>query len=184
MYVIRATRCVRCGRGVRGLPEARKEGGLSFCSQSCYLQHVSTATHAGRHARKDVASHPARGAAVGGIRLVGKTIKWVLILVVLATTAFVIAVVVAITHALDSANKAADRADANSRRAAGAYATIKYGTTMAQVRRRLGQPDDASADKVSGVREECWYFGSVFSSSGKEYEFCFRRGKLYSKSRL
>src|SRR5205814_70899 len=113
MGVIRATRCIRCGRDVRGLPEARKEGGLRFCSQSCYLQHVSTATHAGPYARNDVASYPARG-AVGGIRLIGKTIKWALILVALAAVALVVAALVGL-------GRTADKSASSSRRATVAF---------------------------------------------------------------
>ena len=179
MGLLRAIPCVRCGRDVRGLPNARKEHGLSFCSQSCYLHWASSATHGA----KQPSGRRARGARVGGIRLVGKTIKWALILVVLATTAFVIAIVVAVAHGLNDVNKTINRADASSRRAGVVYPRIKRGITPAQLRRRLGKPDDVEADGYvnGGV---CWYYGNVFSSTGKEFEFCFKRGKLYSKSRL
>lgn len=105
------------------------------------------------------------------------------ILVVLATTAFVIAVVVAVAHGLNDVNKAVNRAEANSRRAAAIYPRIKRGTTAVELRRRLGKPDDVEADGYvnGGV---CWYYGNALSSNGKLFDFCFKRGKLYSKSRL
>jgi hypothetical protein len=179
MGLLRAIPCARCGRDVRGLSDTRKEHGLSFCSQSCYLQWASSATHAG----KLPSGHSSRGATVGGLRLVGKTIKWALILVVLGTTALVIAIVVAVAHGLNDVNKTIDRVDASSRRAAAVYPRIKRGIRPAQLRRRLGKPEDVEADGYvnGGV---CWYYGNVFSSTGKEFEFCFKRGKLYSKSRL
>jgi hypothetical protein len=117
------------------------------------------------------------------VRVVGKVIKWGVILVVLATTAFVIAVVVAVAHGLNDVNKTIDRADSSSRRAAAVYPLIKRGTTPSQLRRRLGKPYDVEADGyvTGGI---CWYYGSALSTTGKEFEFCFKRAKLYSKSRL
>ena len=41
MAVLAAARRENCGRDVRGLLDAREEGKLSFCSDSCYLQHAS-----------------------------------------------------------------------------------------------------------------------------------------------
>ncbi len=59
----------------------------------------------------------------------------------------------------------------------------KRGMSSAHVRRLLGKPDDWERYRERGVREICWYYGSFAVKRG-EFEFCFRREKLVSKSRF
>jgi hypothetical protein len=118
-------------------------------------------------------------ASRSGVRL-GKTTKWAVAAAVLLTTAIVISVVAAFGHVGDQANKELDRNDAIARRTAAAFPQIKLGTSMAHVRRRLGRPIYSGTDILMGIRERCWNYGGLTAT----YEFCFRRGKLYSKSQL
>jgi hypothetical protein len=119
------------------------------------------------------------GASRSGVRL-GKTTKWAVVAVVLLATAIVISVVVAFGHMGDQANKELDRYDATARRTAAAFPQIKLGASMAHVRRRIGRPIYSGTDILMGIRERCWNYGGLSAT----YEFCFRRGRLYSKSRL
>ena len=177
---MRISGCANCGTRT-ATSSARKEGKDWFCSQSCLLQYESKAAR--RQSFLEARPPKGRGGYLGPVRVVGKVIKWGVILVVLATTAFVIAVVVAVAHGLNDVNKTVNRAEANSRHAAAVYPRIKRGTTPVELRRRLGKPDDVEADGYvnGGV---CWYYGNALSSTGKLFDFCFKRGKLYSKSRL
>jgi hypothetical protein len=177
---MRTSGCANCGTRT-ATSSARKEGKDWFCSQSCLLQYESKAARS--QSFLEARPPKGRGGHVGPVRVVGKVIKWGVILVVLATTAFVIAIVVAVAHGLNDVNKTITHAEASSRRAAALYPKIKHGTTPAALRRGLGKPEDVSADGyVSGG--VCWYYGNALSNTGKVFEFCFKRGKLYSKSRL
>ena len=153
-----ASRCVNCG-STSATPSARREGRLWFCSQSCFLQ---------------VESRPKRGAGAGTrvrpLRVVGKTIKWTIISVVLAVVTLVVIVVVGVGFAINGSKNEAHRAGRG-------YADVRYHMTKAQVRGLLGAP--GQVDVVG--RETCWYYGSVLAG---EYEFCFRRGSLFSKAHL
>lgn len=156
-----ASRCANCG-STTATASARREGRLWFCSQSCFLQVESRSARLGGDAR---ASRPARP-----LRVVGKTIKWTVISVVLVVVALVVILVVGAGFAInDSKNEA--------HRAARGYADVKYHMTRAQVRGLLGAPGKV---EVIG-RETCWYYGSVLAG---EYEFCFRRGRLFSKDHV
>jgi hypothetical protein len=177
MALRRAGLCARCGRDVRGLPDVRREGGRWFCSQSCFLQHVSASTHSGGSPPGSRRRSSDRR-LLQAIRLLGKTVKWAVILVVLATVALVIGIVVAVGHAVSDGANALDKAERNSHRAALAYPHMKRGTTIAQVRRQLGKPPDTQRYRVFGVREVCWYYGLV-----DEYEFSASDGGSSTRSR-
>jgi hypothetical protein len=83
MSVLRS-RCAVCGSPVES-HSARREGRLSFCSQSCFLEHESR----GRRSTGRSRSRPARP-----LQLVRKTVKWALIAFgLIAVLAIVLAVV-------------------------------------------------------------------------------------------
>ncbi len=161
------SRCANCGAKDE-TRSPRREGKLWFCSQACFLEHES---RRGRAWRGHTPSAPRRA-----VRVIGKTIKWVVVAIVLLVVAGVIAVVVGIGRAVSDSEKSAKHASAG-------FAHVKRGMSSAYVRRLLGKPDDWERYRERGVREICWYYGSFAVKRG-EFEFCFRRGKLISKSRF
>jgi len=80
MAILRAERCANCGRDVRGLDDARKEGRRWYCSQSCFLQASSTARSGGRRRREG-----------GPVRRVARVVKWTLLVLGLLMVALIIA---------------------------------------------------------------------------------------------
>jgi hypothetical protein len=157
MAVLTAVRCETCGRDVRGLPDRRNEGGLWFCSDSCYLQHES------RLAR--VGETPRRARRRGPFRPLWKAIKFAVIAVVLATTAFVILVIVIAVRENSAQNAARIPAPITSAQ----FHRVKYDMTTRQVRRLLGRPT------TRGRR--CWYYGTRNGSS-TWYGVCFRHARV------
>jgi hypothetical protein len=109
------------------------------------------------------------------VRLIGKTIKWAVIAVVLIVVAGVIAVVVGINHEVSASEK-------SGKRTAAGFAQVKRGMSAAHVRNVLGKPDSWERYRELGHRTICWYYGEL-AVKGHAFEFCFRRGKLVSKAR-
>lgn len=95
MGLVRAARCAHCGRSVRGLPDARREGRRWFCSQSCLLQAESSGEGSGR----------SRPAASGPLRVLQKTVKWVLIGAGLIAVASLVAAIVGVGGTGESATR-------------------------------------------------------------------------------
>jgi len=60
----------------------------------------------------------------------------------------------------------------------GAYA----GMAPETLRSLVGEPEVTSANRVEGVRIECWYYG-VGAGVGA-YQLCFANGKLRTKTRF
>jgi hypothetical protein len=60
---------------------------------------------------------------------------------------------------------------------------VKRGMTAIHVRRLLGRPETWERYREVGRREICWYYGDLAVKRG-QFEFCFRHGKLISKSRF
>jgi hypothetical protein len=174
VLVIRST-CANCGSETASR-SARREGKKWFCSQSCLLHYESKQGRStfGGGGRQSSKARTGR-TVIAPVRLVGKIIKWAVIATVLVVVAGVVAVVVGL-------GKAADKSEKSSHRAALEIAHIRRGMSAAHVRRLLGKPDDTETYREGGSREVCWYYGSLLSS--KEYEFCFRHWRLYSKSRV
>src|SRR6266511_1552130 len=94
MGLLTAARCSNCGRDVRGLAGARKEGGRWFCSQSCLLQAESSGSRAG--------SQRTHREARGPLRAVRKFVKWTLIALGLL---IVLGIVLAIIGVGDTTHK-------------------------------------------------------------------------------
>lgn len=65
MAILRAARCSVCGRDIRGMEDARKEGGRWFCSPSCLLQGTG-----GQWKKRE---------RTGPVRAVRRVVKWTLI---------------------------------------------------------------------------------------------------------
>jgi hypothetical protein len=158
--------CVYCGRDVRSLTDARQEGSLSFCSQSCFLAYSSTP------------SRPANaGHRRGGVfRVVGKTIKWLLITVVLATCALVIAVIVGVGKVVSDAQEGSNPITKAE------FVQVKAGMTQTQVKRILGDPGWTEDSDLSGTHVVCWTYGDALSADGWA-NLCFDQRKLANKSR-
>src|SRR5438105_5059619 len=96
-----ASHCVNCG-STSATRSARREGRLWFCSQSCFLQAESRLKRPAERAR--------RSSPVRAFRILGKTIKWAVITVVLVVVALVVAVVVGASHALNKSEHKSHRA--------------------------------------------------------------------------
>jgi hypothetical protein len=116
------------------------------------------------------------------LRFVWKTIKWVVITIVLLVTAIVVVVIVALVHAGQKAESRDNQARESSRVARRDYPRIKTGMTAGQVRRIVGKPTDVQRYSIGG-RETCWYYGSILVGENP-YEFWFRENRLVSKGRL
>lgn len=78
MGLLRADRCSVCGRSVRGMEDARKEGGRWYCSPSCLLQGSP-----GKW------KQPERSAPARAVR---RVVKWTLIIVGLLVVASIVGV--------------------------------------------------------------------------------------------
>ena len=96
--------------------------------------------------------------------------------VVLLVVAGVIAVAVGVDRAVSDSDKSA-------KRAAAGFVHVKRGMTAIHVRRLLGRPESWERYREFGRREICWYYGDLAVKRG-QFEFCFRHGKLISKSRF
>jgi hypothetical protein len=55
--------------------------------------------------------------------------------------------------------------------------------SMAPVMSLAGQPTDRQAWHTNGIRHACWQYGNL-ALNKHVYEFCFRAGRVRSKSRL
>jgi hypothetical protein len=77
--LLRADRCSVCGRNVRGMEDARKEGKRWYCSPSCLLQATTTPLR-GRTKRK----------SRGPVGVLGRIVKWTLIVIGLIAVAAVV----------------------------------------------------------------------------------------------
>jgi hypothetical protein len=112
----RRARCSKCGRPVRGLSDARLEGGDWYCSPSCFLQAASS----GARQRKP----PRRR------RLIRTAIKWTLI-------AFVLLIVLSVVLAAVGVGETTPK---SHRRAAARATPVNASRPVRSVRRRVVRP--------------------------------------------
>jgi outer membrane protein assembly factor BamE (lipoprotein component of BamABCDE complex) len=105
----------------------------------------------------------------------GRTVKWALILGALVIVILVIVALVSLGNAGQKSEKSARQVSPAK------YAAVKQGMRKSQVRAILGRPESTDQTQVSGLTEECWYYGVLAASA--TYQFCFSNGRLDVKAR-
>jgi outer membrane protein assembly factor BamE (lipoprotein component of BamABCDE complex) len=112
--------------------------------------------------------------AKGVARGIGKTIKW-LIIVLVGIVALVIVL------AIIGLGKASNDADSQSKKVTAHLSQIKLGMTRTQVKAIVGKPDSTQRMVTSGLVDDTWYYGTL--SAKGSYQFVFENGKLTAKNR-
>jgi outer membrane protein assembly factor BamE (lipoprotein component of BamABCDE complex) len=180
-----AARCISCGRAVEDASDARKEGKVWFCSQSCYLQHQSRLPRLSDAPARRTASPPPIGGRVvaSPLRVIWKTIKVAVATVVLIVVAVVILFFVALDKGARDLNKSLANLERPASISSDQFRHVKAGTTRKQVRAMLGKPSDKDSKQDAIGGERCWYYGSIFST-GKAYAVCFTHNEVSDKFRV
>ena len=81
-----------------------------------------------------------------------------------------------------TAPSADGRAQSGSQISEAEFERAAIGTSPEALRAFVGEPEGKSANRIEGLRIECWYYG-IGGTSGS-YQLCFANGKLRSKLRF
>jgi hypothetical protein len=164
--------CSNCGSRTASR-SARREGKDWFCSQSCLLEFESRAGH-GRGLIS--VTRPKPHGLIGWFFTLARIVRWTVTAIVLGVVALLVAGAVMLGREVDKSAKSSHRAEL-------AIAHVRRGMSMARVVRLTGQPTDRQAWRTNGIWHACWQYGNL-ALDKHVYEFCFRAGRVRSKSRL
>lgn len=166
------SRCAKCGSRTASR-SARREGKDWFCSQACLLEWES---RRGRGRGAAWTTRPGRRGRSGWFFTLARLVRW-------AVTAIVLVVVTLIVGGAIYLGREVDKTARSSHRAELAIAHLRRGATEGRVLRVAGQPSDRQAWRTNGVWHACWQYGNL-ALDKHVYQFCFRAGRLRSKSRI
>jgi hypothetical protein len=113
---------------------------------------------------------------MGWFFTLARIVRWTVTAIVLGVVALIVGGAIMLGQEVDKSAKSSHRAEL-------AIAHLRRGATEAQVLRLVGNPTDRQAWRTSGVWHACWQYGNL-ALDNHVYEFCFRSGRLRSKSKL